>query len=62
MNDRGAMKHKRFVKLLREMGCGLRLSSKHHYVVYLGENVATVSVRRDYSRIIINETLKELRK
>jgi len=60
--NRGAMTHKKFKKYLLKEGAEFRLSSKHHYVVKLNGNVATLSIRKDYSRILINETLKELRK
>ena len=62
MNHRGALTHKKFKKYLLKEGAEFRLSSKHHYVVKLNGNVATLSIRKDYSRILINKTLKELRK
>ena len=62
MNHRGALTHKKLKKYILKEVAEFRLSSNHHYVVKLNGNVATLSIRKDYSRILINETLKELRK
>jgi hypothetical protein len=55
-----AIKSKKFLKILKDKGATIRRSGKNHHVVYLNNNVVTLSIRNEYPTNIVKHAIKNL--